>query len=68
MKKTYIRPDITMVNVETSSLMKASPAKWTVKTDVTDETQTPSDWGLINNDKGEGAYDDKDDPWNSDNW
>lgn len=69
MKKTYKRPVITMVNVETSSFIAASPKlQWVVKKDVEDETEDPFDFGDINKDNGEGSYPKDIDPWNPDNW
>ncbi len=69
MKKIYTRPNITMVNIETSSFIAASPnLQWVVKEKVDDETEDPFDFGPINIDKGEGNYPKDYDPWNSENW
>lgn len=74
MKKTYLKPDTTLVQLDTCSICAGSPSLvpvWDVdkayKEGDESETPTTSDWGPIKFDQGKGnmgSYD----PYDSDNW
>ena len=62
MKRTYIKPAVEVVDLETTEaclLIKS----WNV-----DGGKNPDDHGYIIEDNGEGSFKKDDDPWNSDNW
>lgn len=59
----------TTIMAETCSICAGS-LKWTERTESQDPEVPgePSTWGEIIWDKGEGTFDDKEDPFNPDNW
>lgn len=59
----------TTILAETCSICAGS-LKWTERTESQDPEVPgePSTWGEIIWDKGEGTFDDKEDPFNPDNW
>ena len=62
MKREYRKPTIEVVDIETMATCVV--ASWHV-----DGPGRPStDQGYIEEDKGQGEYNPKDDPWNSNNW
>ena len=69
MKKRYMCPMTTTILAETCSICAGS-LKWTERTESQDPEVPgePSTWGEIIRDKGEGTFDDKEDPFNPDNW
>lgn len=69
MKKRYMCPMTTTIMAETCNICAGSP-KWTERTESQDPEVPgePSTWGEIIWDKGEGTFDDKEDPFNPDNW
>lgn len=64
MKRTYIKPALEVVDIETMATC-IQPQSWNV-----DGGKNPNDHDNINEDKGEKYYKDNKeyDPWNSDNW
>lgn len=62
-------PMTTTILAETCSICTGS-LKWTERTESQDPEVPgePSTWGEIIWDKGEGTFDDKEDPFNPDNW
>lgn len=62
-------PMTTTILAETCSICAGS-LKWTERTESQDPEVPgePSTWGEIIWDKGEGTFDDKEDPFNPDNW
>ena len=69
MKKRYMCPMTTTIMAETCSICAGS-LKWTERTESQDPEVPgePSTWGEIIWDKGKGTFDDKEDPFNPDNW
>ena len=65
MKRTYIKPALEIVDIETTeTCFKA--VSWRVKGD---NTNPDTDQGYIEEDKGQGNYKEGEyDPWNADNW
>ena len=63
MKRTYIKPAVEIVDIETTEACLQA-VSWRVKGDNYDPD---TDHGYIIEDKGQGEMG-KDDPWNSDNW
>ena len=66
MKREYRKPTIEIVDIETTeTCFKA--VSWRVKGD---NTNPDTDQGYIIEDQGKDHYtgNEKDDPWNSDNW
>lgn len=66
MKKTYLKPDTTLVKLDACSICAGSLA-WDVDNAKDKSETSSSDWGPIIVDQGEGnmgSYD----PWNSTNW
>ena len=62
MKRTYIKPAVEILDIETKATCVV--ASWHV-----DGPGRPStDQGYIIEDQGQGEYNPEDDPWNSDNW
>lgn len=59
----------TTIMAETCSICTGS-LKWTERTESQDPEVPgePSTWGEIIWDKGKGTFDDKEDPFDSDNW
>ena len=60
----------TTIMAETCSFCAGSPLKWVVdkNQDDTEVQKEPSSWGEIIYDKGQGTFEDKEDPFNPDNW
>ena len=58
----------TTIMAETCSFCAGSPPKWTERSESQDPEEKPSSWGEIIWDKGQGTFEDKEDPFNSDNW
>lgn len=69
MKKRYICPMTTTIMAETCNICAGS-LKWTERTEPQDPEvpEEPSTWGEIIWDKGPGTFDDKEDPFNPNNW
>lgn len=67
MKKRYMCPMTTTILAETCSICAGS-LKWTERTESQDPEEEPSTWGEIIWDKGEGTFDEDEDPFNPDNW
>ena len=69
MKKIYICPMTTTIMAETCSICAGS-LKWTERTESQDPEVPgePSTWGEIIWDKGQGTFDEDEDPFNPDNW
>lgn len=69
MKKRYMCPMTTTILAETCNICAGS-LKWTERTESQDPEVPgePSTWGEIIWDKGPGTFDDKEDPFNPDNW
>ena len=66
MKRTYIKPAVEILDIETKATCVV--ASWNVR-DEKEEIYDPStDHGYIIEDNGEGSFNSKDDPWKSDNW
>ena len=63
MKRTYIKPAVEVVDLETMATC-IQPQSWNV-----DGGKNPDDHGFINEDKGEGNYKEGEyDPWHPDKW
>lgn len=62
-------PMTTTIMAETCSICAGS-LKWTERSESQDPEVPgePSTWGEIIYDKGQGTFDDKEDPFNPDNW
>lgn len=60
MKRTYIKPAVEILDIETKATFMAD--SWNV-----DDGKNPDDHGYIIEDQGEGKNG-KDDPWNSTDW
>lgn len=64
MKRTYIKPAVEILDLETKATCVV--ASWKVKGDSYDPS---TDHGYIIEDKGEGKYEEGEyDPWSSTNW
>ena len=65
MKREYRKPTIEVVDIETKSTFMVD--SWNVRGE---NTNPDTDHGYIIEDKGKDHYkgNEKDDPWNSDNW
>ena len=63
MKREYRKPTIEVVDIETMATCVV--ASWRVNGD---SYNPDTDHGYIEEDKGQGEYNPKDDPWNSNNW
>lgn len=64
MKRTYIKPAVEILDLETKATCVV--ASWKVKGDNYDPS---TDHGYIIEDKGEGKYEEGEyDPWNSTDW
>ena len=65
MKRTYIKPAVEILDLETKATCVV--ASWKVKGD---SYNPDTDHGYIIEDQGKDHYKDneKDDPWNADNW
>ena len=64
MKRTYIKPAVEILDLETKATCVI--ASWKVKGDNYDPS---TDHGYIIEDKGEGKYEEGEyDPWNSTDW
>lgn len=63
-------PMTTTIMAETCSFCAGSTLKWVVdkNQDDTEVQKEPSSWGEIIYDKGQGTFEDKEDPFNPDNW
>ena len=63
-------PMTTTIMAETCSICAGSTRIWVVdpKQDDTEVPDDPSSWGEIIYDKGQGTFEDKEDPFNPDNW
>lgn len=60
-------PMTTTIMAETCSICAGS-LKWTERTESQDPEEEPSSWGEIIWDKGQGTFDEDEDPFNPDNW
>ena len=61
----------TTIMAETCSICAGSPPKWVVDPPKQDDTEVPeeqSNCGEIIYDKGPNTFEDKEDPFNPDNW
>ena len=58
----------TTIMAETCSICAGSPPKWTERSESQDPEEKPSSWGEIIWDKGQGTVEDKEDPFNPNNW
>ena len=64
MKRTYIKPAVEILDLETKATCVV--ASWKVKGD---NYNPDTDHGYIIEDKGDGKYEEGEyDPWNSTNW
>ena len=64
MKRTYIKPAVEILDLETKATCVV--ASWKVEGD---SYNPDTDHGYIIEDKGEGKYEEVEyDPWKSDNW
>ena len=62
-------PMTTTIMAETCSICAGSPLKWVVdKNQDPDESDEPSSCGEIIWDKGQGTFEDKEDPFNPNYW
>ncbi len=63
-------PMTTTIMAETCSFCAGSTRIWVVdkNQDDTEVQKEPSSWGEIIYDKGQGTFEDKEDPFNPDNW
>ena len=64
MKRTYIKPALEIVDIETTETCFQA-VSWKVKGD---SYNPDTDHGYIIEDNGEGSFKPEDDPWNSTNW
>lgn len=63
MKRTYIKPAVEVVDLETMATC-IQPQSWNAY-----GGKNPDDHGYIIEDNGASSFDNKkDDPWNSENW
>ena len=63
-------PMTTTIMAETCSICAGSTRIWVVdkNQDDTEVQKEPSSWGEIIYDKGQGSFEDKEDPFNPNNW
>ncbi len=62
-------PMTTTIMAETCSICAGSPPNWVVDPNQDPELpEDPSNWGEIIWDKGEGSFNEGEDPFNSENW
>ena len=63
-------PMTTTIMAETCSICAGSTRIWVVdkNQDDTEVQKEPSSWGEIIYDKGQGTFEDKEDPFNPNNW
>ena len=63
-------PMTTTIMAETCNICEGSTRIWVVdkNQDDTEVQKEPSSWGEIIYDKGQGTFEDKEDPFNPDNW
>ena len=66
MKRTYIKPALEIVDIETKATCVV--ASWNVRDEKGQIYDPSTDHGYIIEDNGEGSFNSKDDPWNSTNW
>ena len=68
MKREYRKPTIEVVDIETMATCVV--ASWNVRDEKGEIYDPSTDHGYIIEDQGKDHYTDneKDDPWNSDNW
>lgn len=58
----------TTIMAETCNICEGSTRIWVVDKNQ-DDTEVPEyNWGVIIYDKGQGTFEDKEDPFNPDNW
>lgn len=63
MKRTYIKPAVEILDIETKATCAAT--SWHVSGK---NTNSETDSGWVIEEKENGEYPDNYDPWNSDNW
>lgn len=63
MKRTYIKPTVEILDIETKATCAAT--SWHVSGK---NTNSETDSGWVIEEKENGEYPDNYDPWNSDNW
>ena len=67
MKRTYIKPAVEILDLETKATCVV--ASWKVRDEKGEIYDPSTDHGYIIEDNGEGSFDNaKDDPWDSTNW
>ena len=66
MKRTYIKPAVEILDLETKATCVV--ASWKVKGEKGEIYNPDTDHGYIIEDNGEGSFKAEDDPWKSDNW
>ena len=66
MKRTYIKPAVEILDLETKATCVV--ASWNVRDEKGVIYDPDTDHGYIIEDKGDGSFNSKDDPWKSDNW
>ena len=67
MKRTYIKPAVEVVDLETKATFMVK--SWNVRDEKGEIYNPDTDHGYIIEDNGAGSFDNaKDDPWNSTNW
>ena len=66
MKRTYIKPAVEILDLETKATCVI--ASWNVRDEKGEIYNPDTDHGYIIEDKGEGSFNSKDDAWNPDNW
>ena len=66
MKRTYIKPAVEILDLETKATCVV--ASWKVRDEKGEIYDPSTDHGYIIEDNGEGSFKPEDDPWKSDNW
>lgn len=67
MKRTYIKPAVEILDIETKATFMVD--SWNVRDEKGEIYDPSTDHGFINEDKGEGNYKEGEyDPWNPDKW
>ena len=66
MKRTYIKPAVEILGLETKATFMQD--SWNVRDENGNIYDPSTDHGYIIEDNGEGSFNSKDDPWKSDNW
>ena len=66
MKRTYIKPAVEILDLETKATCVI--ASWNVRNEEGEIYDPSTDHGYIIEDNGESSFNSKDDPWKSDNW